>query len=126
VNSNIDVKLVLKLLDIIGYISKFNQSVSSTSKQLHVDISEEINKDVDMQDSILKLLQYQDIMSQQLDSSVFIIDKVDNDIKDFINGKLDGAKLLEKLSLDCSNFEKKFKSFELNKEVTEECRVDFF
>jgi hypothetical protein len=74
----------------------------------------------------VKLLQYQDIMSQQLDSSVFIIDKVDNDIRDYINGNIDGQELFNRLSLEHSLFVEKYRSFELNREIKEEDRVDFF
>ena len=44
VKTNIDVKLILKVLEIFEYVQNFNKDIISTSKDLHNDISDNIEK----------------------------------------------------------------------------------
>jgi flagellar biosynthesis/type III secretory pathway ATPase len=124
-SKHIDINVILKVLEIFEYVSKFNQDISTTSKELHVDICDDIEKDIDNKENIIKLLQYQDIMSQQLDCSVKAIEKINMDLKYFIDDKLDNRDLLDKLSLDTIEFKDKYQSFEGTKNK-EENKIDFF
>jgi flagellar biosynthesis/type III secretory pathway ATPase len=125
-NSNtVDMSLVIKLLEILDYICRFNKDVSSTSRDLHIDMSKDIESDIDNKENIIKLLQYQDIMSQQLDSSVCVMDKIDKSINEFIDGSINFDTLFDILSKDYNEFRNKYDSFKGTRD-TGDNRVDFF